>query len=250
MLGIRAASVFDCDEVTPDCPVSGTIYGYRPNLAANLALCVIFGVCYFAQLIQLIKWWMWSFGIAMLLGTSSEVVGYVGRMQICTLGLGPAFWSAAIYLTLKHEVNVLGRQFSLPRAEWYPYIFISCDLISLSLQGAGGGLAASAGHDIAMQNAGSNVMLAGIGSHSFTAYARCVYRIAEMAGGRRNPIMQDEVGFIVLESVMCAIAVVALCITHPAYCFQQMRGDYSPAEEDGTLLPEHKAGIVHASVPP
>ncbi|KAL4869078.1 RTA-like protein [Aspergillus spectabilis] len=219
----------------------------------------------------------------MLLGTSSEVVGYVGRvllhsnpystarfeMQICTLGLGPAFWSAAIYLTLKHEVNVLGRQFSLLRAEWYSWIFITCDLISLSLQGAGGGLAASAGHDIEMQNAGSSVMLAGVvwqvvtltvfavisvhfflqvktaskirlsrearevwesrkfwvfcwgvGISFFTTYARCVYCIAEMAGGWRNPILQDEIGFIVLESAMCSVAVVALCITHPAYCFR------------------------------
>jgi len=30
---------------------------------------------------------------------------------------------------------------------------------------------------------------------------RCIYRIAEMAGGWRNPIMQDEILFIVLDSV-------------------------------------------------
>ncbi|KAF7590948.1 hypothetical protein BBP40_002200 [Aspergillus hancockii] len=67
----------------------------------------------------------------MLLGASSEVVGYISRnllhrnpysttgfkKQICTLGFGPALWSAAVYLTLKHEANVLGRQLSLLRAE-------------------------------------------------------------------------------------------------------------------------------------
>ena len=75
--------------------------------------------------------------------------------------MAPAFWSAAIYLTLKHEVNVLGQQYSPLKAEWYPYIFVSCDIISLILQGAGGGLAATA----KTQNAsavGSNVMMAGI----------------------------------------------------------------------------------------
>ncbi|KAL2842124.1 RTA1 like protein-domain-containing protein [Aspergillus pseudodeflectus] len=75
--------------------------------------------------------------------------------------MGPAFWSAAIYLTLKHEVAVLGRDFSPLHPNWYPYIFITCDLISLALQGAGCGLAASADID-AGTKAGGDVMLAGI----------------------------------------------------------------------------------------
>lgn len=34
-----------------------------------------------------------------------------------------------------------------------------------------------------------------------TILFRCIYRIAEMAGGWRNPIMQDQVAFIVLDSL-------------------------------------------------
>jgi hypothetical protein len=34
-----------------------------------------------------------------------------------------------------------------------------------------------------------------------TILLRCIYRIAEMAGGWRNPIMQDQVAFIVLDSL-------------------------------------------------
>jgi len=35
---------------------------------------------------------------------------------------------------------------------------------------------------------------------SYTAiFARCVYRIVEMAGGWRNPIMQDELAFIICD---------------------------------------------------
>lgn len=30
--------------------------------------------------------------------------------------------------------------------------------------------------------------------------ARCVYRVAEMAGGWKNPIMQNEASFVVLDS--------------------------------------------------
>ncbi|KAJ5883924.1 uncharacterized protein N7473_010810, partial [Penicillium subrubescens] len=292
----------DCTEVTPDCPVSGSIYGYAPNIAASYAFAISFGLCALIQFIQMLKWRMWSFGIAVILGAISEVIGYIGRIilhsnayssagfetQICTLTMAPAFWSAAIYLTLKHEVNVLGPKFSPLKAKWYPYIFVTCDLISLSLQGAGGGLAATAttsqGSAI-----GSNVMMAGIVWQVATlsvfgglsvlfflrvkrtpkyqlegeakkvwesrrfwgfcagivvcfimTFVRCVYRIAEMAGGWRNKIMQDEVGFIVFESAMCAVAVAVLCIAHPGYCFKQMRGETPKSTVEDTVLLEQK----------
>ncbi|KAJ5710565.1 hypothetical protein N7488_004721 [Penicillium malachiteum] len=169
------SSSSDCTAVTPDCPVEGTIYDYAPNAAASYAFCIIFGICSIVQILQMLKWRTWSFGIAMFLGASSEVIGYIGRIllhnnayssagfetQICTLCLAPAFWSAAIYLTLKHEVNVLGPELSPLKSRWYPYIFVTCDIISLSLQGAGGGLAATAttNHGTAQ---GSDIMLAGI----------------------------------------------------------------------------------------
>lgn len=65
----------NCTEVTADCPVSGTIYGYAPNIVASYAFCIIFGLCALTQLVQMIKWRMWSFGIAVILGASSEVIG-------------------------------------------------------------------------------------------------------------------------------------------------------------------------------
>jgi hypothetical protein len=50
---------------------------------------------------------------------------------------------------------------------------------------------------------------------------RCVYRIAEMAGGWRNKIMQDEPAFIILDGVMCVIAVLAMNFFHPGFLFKQ-----------------------------
>ncbi|KAL2364607.1 hypothetical protein RJZ56_002469 [Blastomyces dermatitidis] len=45
-------------------------------------------------------------------------------------------------------------------------------------------------------------IFAGAGSMAYlTIYSRCVYRIAEMAGGWGNPIMRDEPSFIAMESV-------------------------------------------------
>ncbi|KAK0120004.1 hypothetical protein ONS95_011422 [Cadophora gregata] len=52
-------------------------------------------------------------------------------------------------------------------------------------------------------------------------FLRCIYRIAEMAGGWRNPIMQDEVSFIILDGVLCWIAVLVLNIFHPGFLFKE-----------------------------
>ncbi|KAK3294280.1 RTA1 like protein-domain-containing protein [Chaetomium fimeti] len=51
---------------------------------------------------------------------------------------------------------------------------------------------------------------------------RCIYRIAEMAGGWGNHIMQDEPSFIVLEGFMVLIPCLLLAIFAPGYLFPQM----------------------------
>lgn len=223
------------------------------------------------------------------------------NMQICCLIIAPvslsiplvfmdmtnvytkAFISAGIYLTLKHIVLTIGEEYSRLQARWYTWIFILCDLFSLILQGAGGGIAATAETEN-MQKVGNNLMMAGIVFQVFTflvlfalvamyastafanrnsfsqstvtllsstkfklfiaslivawitIFTRCVYRIAEMAGGWGNPIMQNEVEFIILENVMILIATLCLTIFHPGYCFPQMQmahkhaGDKAMAE--------------------
>lgn len=165
-----------CTKVTPECPVEGTIYGYYPSLGANAFFCAFFGIALVAQLIQGIRWRTWTFMIALSLGALAEAIGYVGRilmhsnpfssagfnMQICCLIIAPAFISAGIYLTLKHLVYSFGEEFSHIRPDWYTWIFISCDILSLVLQGAGGGTAASAAHGSNAINIGSDLMLAGI----------------------------------------------------------------------------------------
>lgn len=53
-------------------------------------------------------------------------------------------------------------------------------------------------------------------------FARCIYRIAEMAGGWGNPIMQDEPSFIALDSSAMSIAVILLTFFTPGVLFPQM----------------------------
>ncbi|KAK4098292.1 RTA-like protein [Parathielavia hyrcaniae] len=51
---------------------------------------------------------------------------------------------------------------------------------------------------------------------------RCIYRIAEMAGGWGNHIMQDEPSFIVLEGFMVLIPCMLLAVFSPGRLFPQM----------------------------
>ncbi len=84
------------------------------------------------------------------------------EIQICCLIISPAFVSAGLYLTLKHIVLSFGEDWSRVRPVWYTRIFIAADIFSLVLQGAGGGIAATADHGSSAQNLGTNLMIAGV----------------------------------------------------------------------------------------
>jgi RTA1 like protein len=253
----------DCTEVSRQCPVEHSIYGYYPNLAANVFFSSFFGLFMIINLVFGTRYRSWTFLVAMFLACTTECLGYVGRIllhdnpfsnagfeiQICCLTLAPAFIAAAIYLTLKHIVICFGEKHSYLKPKYYTWLFICCDLFALVLQGAGGGIAATSIHNQSLQQVGNNLMMAGIviqvvtllafaamaalyyfrlsrsstplssaaervkGSIGFklflggfilallTVFTRCVYRIAEMAGGWANPIMQSEREFIVLDSM-------------------------------------------------
>jgi hypothetical protein len=63
--------------------------------------------------------------------------------------------------------------------------------------------------------------LGGVSLSFVVIFACCVYRIAEMANGWANPIMQNETEFIVLDGVMCAVCVLALTVVHLGLFFAQ-----------------------------
>jgi len=73
------------------------------------------------------------------------------------------------------------------------------------------------------------IFAGGIFIASLAIYIRCVYRIAELAGGWANHIMRDEVDYIVLDGAMCSIAVCALCVSHPGMFFKSMLTKNYPA---------------------
>ncbi|EWG45480.1 hypothetical protein FVEG_06256 [Fusarium verticillioides 7600] len=56
----------------------------------------------------------------------------------------------------------------------------------------------------------------------FAILTRCIYRIAEMAGGWGNHIMQDEPSFLVLDSSLVLVTGFLLTAFHPGIFFPQM----------------------------
>jgi RTA1 like protein len=101
---------------------------------------------------------------------AGEVIGYVGRvgsafdvtynnyflMQVVCLVISPAFFSAALYLTIGNlyvvsdffvdptRAVLVGRENSPLRPAWYIMIFSSFDIIALVIQAIGGSGAAQA----------------------------------------------------------------------------------------------------------
>ena len=66
------------------------------------------------------------------------------------------------------------------------------------------------------------VFVVGVFVASLAVYIRCVYRIAELATGWSNAVMRDETEFIILDGVMCAVAILALTVCHPGVFFKPM----------------------------
>ena len=271
----------NCTEISVACPVEYTVYGYYPGIGPNAYAVAVFAVCFVVNIGLGWRYRQWTYMIAMSLACIVSAGGYGGRIgmhdnpwssnfevQIVLLTIAPAFNSAAIYLMLKHIVLRFGPEWSRIKPKFYTYAFISADILALVLQGAGGGIAATADDDDPdMLEAGDNLLIAGISWQvvtlavfgamiadfvfrrvrsptplsskasqtwrdiKFRIFAgalallytmiiiRCIYRIAEMAGGWRNSIMQDESLFIGLDTVMMTIATLLQTFIHPGIFF-------------------------------
>ncbi|EAW13698.1 RTA1 domain-containing protein [Aspergillus clavatus NRRL 1] len=153
-----------------------TSYGYKPSLAAGIVFCVLFGLSMAVHTFQFAwsrQWWCCVFAI----GCLTEVLGWAARtwsavcpyqpdaflMQISTLIIAPTFFTAGVYILLGRMIQILGPESSFLRPKSYLWIFCTCDIISLVVQAAGGGLASSeSGRAGGNTEPGTNTMVAGI----------------------------------------------------------------------------------------
>ncbi|EER27349.1 hypothetical protein D8B26_006596 [Coccidioides posadasii str. Silveira] len=247
------------------CDIELSWYKYRPSLEANATLTAIFGLSAIIFLIQgIVTRRFVGFTIAMVLGTVAEAVGYVGRIlmwdnpwkqvpfmiQICCLTIAPAFLAAGIYFTLSRIVTTFGADNSRIRPLWYPRIFIPCDIIALSLQGAGGGIASSS-EDPDGADLGKNIMIAGLVAQVVTLSAfillavdfsiRAYRRMRSMGGDAaldpRHARLRASFGF---RAFLVALAVSTLTIfTRCVYRVAELSEGW-----DGPLMRDEPLFIV------
>ena len=172
----------DCNLDT--CSIDDSFYFYRPSLALNVALVVLFSISLLSNLVQGVWYRTWGYAFALVLGCIGEVLGYIGRIlsyvnpfdmnafliQICCLTFAPAFLAAGIYLSLGRIVTIYGADISRIKPKRYTQIFIGCDFFSIVLQSAGGAVTSILSQDNKDPAAGTNIMMAGLAFQVFTLF--------------------------------------------------------------------------------
>jgi hypothetical protein len=265
------------------CDLTLATFTYIPTLPGNALYCAIFGIYLILNLYLGFKHKTWGYMVAMFFGLVGEIIGYISRIllhnnpfdpsgnnfliYIVCLTISPAFLSAAIYLCLGRIVVAYGESISRFRPRTYTLIFCGCDLFSLVLQAAGGGIASGA-KTYSTQQTGINTMLAGLSfqvtsififatmsleyayrlyrnptawetTHAplynsklfraflwglvlatFAVFVRSIFRVAELSGGFRGSLANNQISFMILEGAMIVIATTCLTLLHPGVAFQ------------------------------
>lgn len=149
-------------------------YHFYLNRGGNIFyfICYLCLFCYFLGMLYKSRY-TW-FNVTFIIGFGLEMVGFIGRLlsfkddsklsyyviQSFCLTVAPAVIMAGIYFLLALLIVIHGRQYSYLKPMLYSGIFITIDILSFCIQGAGGGLATSDDPDSSKM--GNNLMIAGI----------------------------------------------------------------------------------------
>ncbi|KAJ7471661.1 RTA1 like protein-domain-containing protein [Mycena galericulata] len=153
-------------------------YGYIPQEAVAITFLVLYGISTIAHIFQAIwfrTWWL--FPTAVLCGIG-ELIGWSGRLwssfspiaytpfliQLSGTALAPTPLLAANFIILSRIIDQLGPCYSRLTPKRYTMVFLPSDVIALTVQAVGGGIASSGGEDdLTTANRGAHIILGGIG---------------------------------------------------------------------------------------
>lgn len=153
-------------------------YGYIPTLSVCLIFTGLYVLTTCIHLGQAIRYRMWYLLITAFTAGNTEVIGWGARLwshkkpgdltpyliQTITTGNGPTFLIASYFIILAEIIRRLGPCYSRLQPRMYTIIFCGADVLALSIQGVGGGLAATAAGSNPPKSPtmGGNIMLSGI----------------------------------------------------------------------------------------
>ncbi|KAF5675969.1 Rtm1p [Fusarium circinatum] len=150
------------------------LFRYTPSLPAAIIAAVIFAILSCLHIWHLTKARAWYF-IPFAVGGAFEIIGYAARtvshknqesvpafsLQAILILVAPALFAASIYMILgRIIISLRAQHLSLIPVRWLTKVFICGDILSFSLQGAGGGIQAS--RTIEGYNRGEKIILAGL----------------------------------------------------------------------------------------
>ncbi|KAL4738374.1 putative RTA1 domain protein [Aspergillus similis] len=151
-------------------------YRYYPSEAAAILFTILFLLTTFTHLYQLLRHRTW-FLIPFVIGGFFEWVGYIGRIlssrespnwsmgpyiqQTLLLLLAPALFAASVYMMLGRIVILLDAEhLCIIRKKWLTKFFVCGDVLSFTVQAAGGGVMASG--TLAAVHNGERIVIAGL----------------------------------------------------------------------------------------
>jgi len=150
-------------------------YNYIPTEWIAITFLSLFGFSTFihtAEALYFRLWWL--FPSAVFCGFL-ELIGWSGRLwssqnpylekpfiiQAVCLVVAPTPLVAANFIILGRIIHRLGPQYSRLSPRRYSIIFVSCDIISLLVQGMGGGISSGAQNSQSQANLGAHIALGG-----------------------------------------------------------------------------------------
>ncbi|KAF7595520.1 hypothetical protein BBP40_005856 [Aspergillus hancockii] len=256
-------------------------FGYEPSLIAGIVFSALFAVIFVWHVAQTFWHRNLFLGITFSLGAFGELGGWVGRAiankcpysvplleeQLVLLILAPTFTTAGIYCVLSMMVPIVGRDKSPLSPRTYLIIFIGADVLSLILQGIGGGMSASALGKDGNEWPGTYTMVAGIIFQLvvlviFTVFfqwvmframrqvmndpplrniyiavnlsilflvIRGIFRSVELLQGWRGYLFTHEIYTIVLDAVMVLLSLLIFNIFNPGLLLKKAKKNPSPA---------------------
>ncbi|BCS06249.1 hypothetical protein ALUC_10630S [Aspergillus luchuensis] len=232
------------------------LYEYDPSLAAAVIFAALFilttGFHFYQRFRSHAKYFN-----PFIVGGVFQVIGYIARarahfdqtsttlysVQTLLLLLAPTLYAASIYMVLGRIITFLNApHLSVIRVKWMTKIFVSGDILSFILQGAGGGIMAN-GSTSSMKIGQINRNPTAESDKTMSSAKRClpkdwrgllfacyfvsvlilirsVYRLIEFAQGNSGYVISHEVFLYVLDASMMFLVMLTMNLFHPSIVLQ------------------------------
>ncbi|KAJ7578416.1 RTA1-like protein [Mycena floridula] len=151
-------------------------YGYKPSLAICGMFIALFSISSILHLVEALAFRSFFMLPTAVFAGLLEILGWSARLwsslnttskipfsiQITATIVGPTPLLAANFIVLGRMIQILGPAYSRISPQLYTKIFLTCDIVSLIVQGAGGGSASAAANHGTNVKPANNVVIAGI----------------------------------------------------------------------------------------